>query len=474
MADVKFPLRRPMEPFDTLMYRSEDDPRGRSSMMALFILDRAPEWDRLVEAYERITRLVLPLRQRVVEPPIPVTMPMWVVDPDFDLSYHLRRARLPAPGTHRQLLEFLEPMTMAPLDRARPLWEFTLIEGLEDGSVAWVTKMNHAITDGVGGQELAQLSFDLERDPPPREMPARPIPEDLTPTDLLREAVNRAPVTALSTAVRGAQTAVRVGNRLLRRPGRTVADAAAFVRSLGRVMSGPPAEPSPVMRRRSLRRRLATLEVGIDELKNASKAAGGSLNDGFLAAVCGALRLYHEQLGVPVDTVPMAIPISLRTDDDPAAGNRWAGARLAPPVGEPDPAERIQRIRQMVLEARQEPAINALNLLAPIAVRLPSWALSAAFGGATAMHDLQVSNIPGSPVPLYFVGAEITKTFPFGPLPGPAAMITLYSYVKTCFVGINLDPAAITEPDLFTKCLHGGLDEVLSLGAGGDSGRRSP
>jgi len=110
MSSPDIPARRPVEPFDTLMYRGESDPRARSTLIGLFILDRAPDWDRLVRAWERITRLILPLRQKVVEPAIPVTAPMWVVDPDFDLAYHLRRVRLPAPGTQRQLLEFLEPM----------------------------------------------------------------------------------------------------------------------------------------------------------------------------------------------------------------------------------------------------------------------------------------------------------------------------------------------------------------------------
>ena len=454
--------RRPMEPFDTLMFRSEADPRARSTLLGVFILDRAPDWDELVDAFERITRLILPLRQRVVEPPVPVTSPMWVVDPDFDLSYHLRRTRVPAPGTERELLELLEPIAMAPLDRARPLWEFTLVEGLADGTAAWITKITHAIADGIGGQELATLAYDTERNPTPAEMPPAPEPDPLTPNDLVRRAIAAAPATAAATALRGAQTAARFADGLVRRPGRTVAAAAEYGRSLGRIMRGPDVTPSPLLRRRSLRRRLLTMEVGLDDLKAASKAAGGSINDGFLAAVCGGLRRYHDHLGTPVTSVPIAIPISLRTEADAAGGNRWSGARLAPPVDEPDPAVRIRRIRELVLEARQEPAIDAFNHLAPVAVRLPPWVLSSA-AGTSAVPDLQVSNVPGSPVPLYLVGAEVLKLFPFGPLPGPAAMITVHSYVRTCYVGINLDPAAITEPELFLQCLQEGVDEVLAL-----------
>ena len=452
-----------MEAFDTLMFRSELDPRARSTLLGVFVLDRAPHWDRLVEHYERVSRLIVPLRQRIVEPTINVGTPTWAFDPDFDLAYHLRRAHVPAPGTERDLLAFLEPMAMAPFDRTRPLWEFTLVEGLEGGRAAWVTKINHAISDGVGGQEMAQLAFDVERDPAASpEMPPAPEGDDLTPNDLMRDAVANAPRAAAGAVVRGAGAVARVGNRLLRQPVETLAGAGAYAQSLGRMMSGPGVDPSPLLRERGLRRRLLTMEVPLDDLKAASKAAGGSINDGFLAAVCGGLRRYHEELGHPVDSLPMAIPISLRTSEDGSAGNRWTGARLAPPVAEPDPAERIRLIRELVLDARAEPAIDAMNLMAPIAVRLPPWLLASAFGGA-ALPDVQVSNIPGSPFPMYLAGAEVLKVMPFGPVPGPAAMITVTSYVGSCFVGINLDPDAITEPDCFLVCLQAGVDEVLDL-----------
>lgn len=474
MSEAKIPVRRQMEPFDALMFRSEDNPRVRSTLMGLQIIDRAPDWDSLVEGYERLSRLVISMRQRVVEPPVPVTMPVWVVDPDFDISYHLRRARLPLPGTQRQLLEFMEPMTMTPLDRARPLWEMTLVEGLEDGTAAWVSKMSHAVADGAGGQEMARLSFDTERDPPPKEMPPPPEPVHLTPTDLMRQAFRRAPAEALATAACGWQTAARLGDRAVRRPGRTMSDAAAYVRSLRRMISGPPVEPSPLLRRRSLRRRLAVMEIGLDGLKDASKSMGGSLNDGLLAVVSGGLRLYHEQLGEPVESVPIAIPINVRAADDTSVvGNRWAAARFGLPVAERDVTERIRRIRQLVLAARNEPALNAMSLLAPVAARMPTWLLSLGLGSSTSGHDLQVSNVAGSQVPLYFAGAKVIKVFPFGPVPGPAAMITVYSYLRTLYVGINLDPAAITDPELFTSCLQRGVDEVLSLGRRRPRARRS-
>jgi hypothetical protein len=289
------------------------------------------------------------------------------------------------------------------------------------------------------------------------------VPHDLTPNEMLQAAIRRAPLSLAETVFRVGERAARIALTTARHPHESAAETAGYVRSLRRVMSGPPTSPSPLLQERGLRRRLFVLEVGQDALRAGSKAAGGSLNDGYLAALCGALRHYHEQLGLPVASVPVAIPISLRTGDDPAGGNRWAGARLALPVHEEDPVERIRDIRQQILEARHEPATSAMSLVAPVAARLPMWLLTTLFSGIGMGVDIQASNVPGSPEPFYISGARVIKMFPFGPLPGPAAMITLHSYAGTCFIGVNLDPAAITEPDLFMSAFDDGLSDIVAL-----------
>ncbi|MEO9140233.1 MAG: wax ester/triacylglycerol synthase family O-acyltransferase [Jatrophihabitans sp.] len=477
MAEQNSATRRPMEPFDALMYRSESDPRARSDMLAVFTLDKAPTWDRFVDTFDRVSREIPALRQRVVESPVPWVLPQWVIDPDFDLRYHLRRIRLPEPGTWRQLLDALEPLTMSPLDHARPLWEFSLAEGLEGGRAAFVTKLNHAVTDGMGGLEYMQAIFDADRDAKPRPMPPKPAPLDITPRDLLRQAVRGAPRSAVGTTVRSVRRQTRRGAALVTGPRKALSEANSYVHSFRRVLTPPPVEPSPLLRRRSLQRRLITLELELPELKRAAKSVGGSVNDGLLAGVCGGLRIYHEKLGVPVESMSVAIPINLRTSDDPAGGNRWAGAQLALPVGQTDPTSRIQLIREMVLEARAEPAANALGLVAPIVSRIPPTLLSLAIGEAMQTHDVQVSNVPGSPFPLFLGGAEVQGMVAFGPLPGPAAMIVMNTYLQTGYIGVNLDPAAITEPELFEECLQQGIQEVLGIGVApkpASNSRRKP
>jgi hypothetical protein len=178
--------------------------------------------------------------------------------------------------------------------------------------------------------------------------------------------------------------------------------------------------------------------------------------------LCGGLRLYHERLGVPVVAVPMSMPVSLRKPDDPAGGNRWGVVRLAAPVGEDDPAARLRAIRHIVLAARSEPAINAPNAAASLVARAPREVLARLASSATGT-DVQASNVPGHTQPTYIAGARVLRLCPFGPLPGAAMMVVMFSVADTCFVGIHCDTAAVTDPELFAACLRQGFDEVMAL-----------
>jgi hypothetical protein len=161
----------------------------------------------------------------------------------------------------------------------------------------------------------------------------------------------------------------------------------------------------------------------------------------------------------------MAMPISLRSGDHPMGGNRFAGVRFAAPAGVEDAAERIQAIHEFVLDVRDEPAIDALGFAAPLLNRLPTAVVARWYAAQTANLDLQASNVAGLPWEAYIAGAKIERMLPFGPVPGCALMVTLLSYAGTCCIGVNMDAAAVTEPELLMSCLQDGLDEVLALAA---------
>src|SRR5580698_4455722 len=293
------PVRPPDElsPVDYLMHRGEAQPATRSAFLNVEILDTPADWGRLREAIDRASRVVIRMRQKVVVPPLPTTPPQWVVDPDFDLDYHLRRVALPAPGTLRQLLDLAELTLQSPLDTSRALWEAIYVEGLEGGRAALLTKLSHAITDGLGGIALFEQVYDTERDPAPRPMPPLPIPRDVTGNDLVRSSLERLPETALSAGQQLLGAVAGTAARLLRGPGATVASTVSFADSARRMLGPLPAPPSPLLRGRSRVSRTIVLEVPLAELRAGAKAVGASVNDAYLAAVSGGLGRYHEALG---------------------------------------------------------------------------------------------------------------------------------------------------------------------------------
>src|SRR5260370_16664723 len=168
MADPPLTAGQPDElsPMDYLMHRGEAHPATRSAFLNLEILDRPADWGRLREAMDRASRVVIRMRQKVVIPPVPTTPPRWVVDPDFELDYHLRRVALPAPGTLRQLLDLAEVCLQSPLATSRAFSDALYVEGLEGGQggrAALLTKLSHPITDGLAGIALFEQAYDTQR-----------------------------------------------------------------------------------------------------------------------------------------------------------------------------------------------------------------------------------------------------------------------------------------------------------------------
>jgi len=453
-----------MNALETAMWRAEAaDPRLRSTVTLLELLDRAPDPERLLAAHEWASRMVPRMRQRVVEPALGVGAPTWVTlaDVDVDVAAHVHRLELSAPGSPRQLLAAVAEFAAAPLDRNRPLWEVLLVTGLDSGGAGYVVKTHHSVTDGLGAVQLmARLhSRTAERDP---ARPEPPVPTEVaaSPADLLADQVGRA-----ALAVPG--EALRRGVGALRRPLGTAGRVLAAARSVGRAVT-PKTPGSPLLAPRSADWRFDVLDTGLDALRAGARAAGGTPRDGLVAAVLGGFRRYHERFGVEVATLPVGVPIGLRTEDDPQGGNRFTGARFDAPLAEPDPAERIRAVHEFVLTARVETAAaDIVGLVAPTLNWLPVPVLGAVSGRFTSPNDVQVSALPGIPHPVFVAGARITHMYPFGPLPGCAAMITMLTHVDTCCIGINTDPSAVTEPDVLVECLAEGLAEVTALAGAG-------
>jgi diacylglycerol O-acyltransferase / wax synthase len=448
-------------PVDYLLHRGEANPRTRSGIMALEILDSTPDWDRFRTRFENASRRALRLRQKVVVPTLPTAAPRWVIDPDFNLDYHVRRLRVSEPGTLRQVFDLAEVMLQSPLDIARPLWTATLIEGLPDGKAATLLHLSHAVTDGVGSVEMFAHIYDLERDPAPQPTPAQPIPQDLSANDLMREGLNQLPLNVVNGALGAVSGAASLIGRAVLNPGAVVAGALGYARSGVRVVSRA-GEPSPLLRRRSLATRSEAIDIPLSDLHRAAKAGGGSINDAYLAGLSGALGRYHEALGVPISTLPMAVPVSLRADSDAAGGNRFTGVNLAAPVGTADPIARMKKIRAQMTQRRDEPAMDIIGSIAPVLSVLPGPLLESMTSSVVG-SDIQASNVPVYPGDTFLVGSKVLRQYGIGPLPGVAMMVVLISRGGQCTITTRYDRAAISDEALFARCLLEGFNEILAL-----------
>jgi diacylglycerol O-acyltransferase len=448
-------------PVDYLLHRGEANPRTRSGIMALELLDTTPNWNRFRTRFENASRRVLRLRQKVVVPTLPTAAPRWVVDPDFNLDFHVRRVRVSEPGTLREVFDLAELILQSPMDISRPLWTATLVEGLLGGKAATLLHVSHAVTDGVGGVEMFAEIYDLERDPPSKPTPPLPVPQDLSPNDLMRQGFNHLPLAIVGSLAGAVAGAVSAAGRAILEPVSTVSGIVQYAVSGVRVINRA-AEPSPLLRRRSLATRTDAIDIPLSDLHKAAKAGGGSINDAYLAGLCGALRRYHQALGVPISTLPMAVPVSLRAAADTAGGNRFTGVNLAAPLGTADPVARMKKIRAQMTQRRDEPAMNIIGSMAPVLSVLPSAVLEGITGSVVG-SDVQASNVPVYPGDTYIAGAKVLRQYGIGPLPGVAMMVVLISRGGWCTITVRYDRAAVQKEALFAQCLLEGFDEILAL-----------
>jgi len=443
---VRFDRR--MSDQEAVMWALEEDPVLRSTFANVTFLDATPDLDRFKERMGMALTALPRLRQRVVGSP-GIANPEWVEDPFFDIDFHVRRVAAPAPGDERAVLDLAALASIDPFDRARPLWQFTLVEGLPGGRAAMVQKLHHTITDGEGGIRLSAMFLDLERDatepmtgiPKPAEVEG---PTVQTPVDVVRDAVRR-PIGLAGGAV----------DALRQSPVETV-------RSLLRQLAVTEPSHSPLWTDRSLRRHLDVLSIPLDRAKEAAGKLGGTVNDLFVCGAAGAAGAYHRAKGAPVEQLRMAMPVSTRTDKG-AGGNAFTPTRMLVPVGIEDPELRFAAIREVVGQTKGERAVGLVSSVAGVLAPLPTQVLTRFARQQVGTVDFTTSNVRGAPFDLYIAGAKIVGNFPIGPMAGTAFNLTTLSCAGNLDMGCVMDLAAIEDPDLLMTSLRSSYDELLAF-----------
>ncbi|GAA4331864.1 wax ester/triacylglycerol synthase family O-acyltransferase [Klenkia terrae] len=415
------------------------------------------------------SRLVLVprFRQKVVEVPGHLANPAWIDDPDFDVTYHVRRSALPRPGTEEQLLDLVARLTARPLDHSRPLWEMYLVEGLAGDRIAVVTKTHPALVDGLTAIDIGQVILDdapvpADRPAPPDEWrPRRPPGPVALVWEAVEEAVQRP--TAVLDTVRTATGDLRAT------AGRLVGTAGSVLSALARTTVRP-APTSPLNGSIGRQRRVAVARADLDELKAQRRALGGTVNDVLLATVTGALREWLLSRGEPVvgsTSIRALVPVSVRPDDadEDAEGTVVSSLLLDLPVGEPNPRVRVARIGYAMRGAAQggqsvgADALVALSGFAP--PTLHALGARAASGLSRRLFNLVVTNVPGPQVPLYAAGARMLEVFPVVPLArGQGLAIGLTSYDGTVYFGLNADRDSVSDVDVLADLIE---QEVADL-----------
>ncbi|MGY1824853.1 MULTISPECIES: WS/DGAT/MGAT family O-acyltransferase [unclassified Blastococcus] len=405
--------------------------------------------------------LVPRYRQRVAEVPGHLANPVWVDDPDFSLDYHLRRSGLPRPGTEQQLLDLVSRLMSRPLDRRRPLWEAYLVEGLEGGRVAVVTKTHPALVDGLSAVDIGQVLLDVSPDAPvpsPGEWSPRRPPSGVELVWSAFEDYRRRPsslVELTRSAVTDARaTAVRIGGV-----------AGGLVRTARSAIL--PAPHSPLNATIGRQRRVAVASADLDDLKRVRKAHGGTVNDVLLTVVAGALREWLLSRGEPVvggTSVRALVPVSVQ-DEDGAGGNQVTSHLVDLPVGEPNPRVRLARLTYAMRGVTQHgrsvgaDSLIALGGFAPST--LHALGARAARGLSRRLFNLVVTNVPGPQLPLYAAGGRVLEVFPVVPLArGQGLSIGMTSYDGTVFFGLNADRDSVSDVEVLADLIE---QEVAGL-----------
>jgi WS/DGAT/MGAT family acyltransferase len=452
-------FERKMSDAEGLMWRLEKDPHLSSAFANVTILDRSPDFDLLMRRMDRATQVVARLRQRVQPMPVNLTAPMWVDDPNFDIHYHVRHMALPKPGSMRQLLDLASLIACDPFERTRPLWQFTIVDGLRGGRSALIEKLHHTIADGETSVAMSLQFLDFERDAPepaaiePDER-VEPEPDPQANQDLLRDMI--------AGSLRVPLGLVRQIRDLLADPagipdaGNAAADT---IKGLISQLSDTEQAHSPLWTKRSLQRRIEVLRAPFDETRAAAKSLGGTLNTAFLTAAAEAAGSYHRELGSPVDSLRASMAVSTRTDA--SGSNAFSLARMMVPTGDMPIGERFQLIQAATGAAREASAGGSLEALAALAATLPTSVVTRLAKQQAQTVDFATSNVRGAPMPLYVAGAQILENYPVGPLGGVAFNLTLLSYDHSLDMGVNIDAAAVAEPELLRRCMERAFNDLV-------------
>ena len=445
-----------------------EDPHQPMHVGSVLVFEGSMNFDAFRQTMASRVHLVPRLRQRLVMVPFGIGKPYWVEDPAFNLDMHLQHVALPNPGNWRELRGLAARIFSMPLDRTRPLWEMTFVEGLDKipqvppGSVAIINKIHHAAIDGVSGADMMGILLDMTKEPrefitpPPRTVP--PMPNEL---EVLAHTARK---------IMGKPTELK----------RFAGEVREAIRATAKVQRGgvePPPNPmtaptTPFNHTITGQRIWNTALLELDRVKAIRKIAGCTLNDVVLAICAGALRRYLEEKGeLPEEPLVAMVPVSTRGEDEHAQmGNKVSAMFLDLATHIADPVERLDAIKEHSQGGKAFERAGASRAFVDLYEFIP-------FGLATRMTQLYsrfrvaemhnpifncvITNVPGAQMDLYMAGHKLLATMGMAPLvDGMGLLITVLSYNGVLSISPTSCPAVMPDLDDFTRYIREAANEL--------------
>jgi len=451
-----------LKPLDAVFIDAEDtDPHTSMAIASIAVFEGpAPSHNEFL-AYlaGRLPRVPL-YRRKLRTVPFRLGRPVWVDDPDFDLRYHVRRVALPEPGGDEQLAALMARVMSQRLDRARPLWEYWVAEGLAGDRWALISKIHHCMVDGIAGTDLYRAVFDFTPEPEPFPAAAdRTVPGEPSSVRLAAQA-------ALDMAALPVRQ-VRALGRAATDPGRAVQQAAGTARAMAKLApSLRPAARSSLSGHIGRERRYTWARASMDDVAMIKRELGGTMNDIVLAAISGGLRALLLARGEEAQPheVPSLVPVSVRAAGKESVYENQVSAVIADlPVHIADPVERLAAVHaelQSLKASKEALAGEALVTLGGYSpYPLASWWVRRVLGLPQREIVTVTTNVPGPRQPLYGMGRRLEEIIPYVPIASTVRTgISIFTYCGNITFGITADYTA--NPDLGT--LARGIEDGMA------------
>jgi len=452
-----------LSPMDAQFIEAEDEDRHASFAIASIAIFEgpAPSYEEFLEAIRGRLPLVPMYRRKLRKVPFRLGPPVWVDDPDFDLRYHVRQTALPAPGGAAQLRQLMARVMAQRLDRDYPLWEYWLIEGLQKGRWALISKVHHAMVDGVSGTDLYRVIFDLTPEPPPPVTETTAVPPEPSALAL----ASRAALDLLTLPTRVFTSVTDPESDVLHRASEA---ARAAVMLAG---SGRPAVSSSLCGPIGRQRRYAWARASLGDIKEIKEALGGTVNDVVLAAITAGFRsllLGRDEKPEP-HMVPSLVPVSLRAPGEESIYDNRVSVIIADlPVHLADPVERLAAIRTEMAALKAGNEAAAGEALISLGRITPYWLTSQLIRAAYRLPQREIvtvtTNVPGPRQPLYGMGRKLVEIIPWVPIATTLRLgVSIFSYCDQVTFGITGDYDTTPDIDVFARAIEKGVRQLRKI-----------